>query len=217
MRTFVFGGKNTFLSFEIEENRIYLKGDAYEELDENARRLVRKKSGICEIRLSGRPTTEHTGDRNIFCGEAESLEYVSHYFREEKFGKSLIIEQKNDVVRVRSYFEYYEAAETIRCRSEAENISDRTLSLEYIGSFVVYGMTSVNAYEKCKVYVPHNGWYSEAMWREYKLSDLGIYNGNDVKSFKNSAFPIRAAGLPKTIFPWGSWRISRKRNSPFGR
>ncbi|MBS5023814.1 MAG: hypothetical protein KH054_11745 [Firmicutes bacterium] len=104
MRTFVFGGKNTFLSFEIEENRIYLKGDAYEELDENARRLVRKKSGICEIRLSGRPTTEHTGDRNIFCGEAESLEYVSHYFREEKFGKSLIIEQKNDVVRVRSYF-----------------------------------------------------------------------------------------------------------------
>ncbi len=203
MRTFVFGGKNTFLSFEIEENRIYLKGDAYEELNENARWLVRKKSGICEIRLSGRPTTEHTGDRNIFCGEAESLEYVSHRFREEKFGKSLIIEQKNDVVRVRSYFEYYEGAETIRCHSEAENISDRTLSLEYIGSFVVYGMTSVNAYGKCKIYVPHNGWYSEAMWREYKLSDLGIYNGNDVKSFKKFCVSNTGSWSTKNYLPMG--------------
>lgn len=90
----------------------------------------------------------------------------------------------------------------IRCRSEAENISDRTLSLEYIGSFVVYGMTSVNAYEKCKVYVPIT-LVQRSHVREYKLSDLGIYNGNDVKSFKKFCVSNTGSWSTKNYLPMG--------------
>lgn len=203
METIVFGGKNTRLEFGLTGDRIILKGGAYDALDADAKRLADEKSNLCEIQISGRATSEHTGDRHIFCSESESLKYVFHKTEETPFGRRLTVGQTNGVVFVRSCYDYYEGTETIRCYSEVKNVSPESLSLEYISSFVVYGLTERDRYDKCRLYVPHNGWFSEGMWRSYRLSELGICNGNPIRSFKKFCISNTGSWSTKNYIPMG--------------
>ena len=96
--SFVFG-KNSFpLNFHINENRIYLYDDVPLDNSLNKDQLwLHNTTGvICDIQISGRPTTIHAGDRHIGSSESHTLKYINHILESRDNENILIIIQEND-------------------------------------------------------------------------------------------------------------------------
>ena len=142
MVKFTFGNNAYPLNFTIENDKIYLfdELDSFDDLSDEQKWVLKHNAAICEVQISGRKTELHTGDRHICCSESSSLKYVSHQISSFEHGKKLEIIQRNDICEVKTYYLSYDEANTIRCYSVIKNISNEMFTLEYISSFVKYGI-----------------------------------------------------------------------------
>lgn len=201
--SFVFG-KNSFpLNFHINENRIYLYDDVPLDNSLNKDQLwLHNTTGvICDIQISGRPTTIHAGDRHIGSSESHTLKYINHILESRDNENILIIIQENDVIRVKSYFVEYVDAKTIQCYCEVENISSKEIALEYVSSFCKYDAIRFDSYEATEIIIPSNSWFMECQWKAHTLEELGIIAPNAIKSFKKFCVSNTGAWSSKNYLP----------------
>ena len=205
MKKFSFGNNAYPLNFIIEDEKIYLVDDleSFETLNDDQKWVLKHNAVICEVQISGRKTEMHTGDRYICCSEAASLKYVDHKVTPFEHGEKLVIIQRNDICEVESYYLYYESSKTIRCYSKIKNISNERFTLEYISSFVKFGILDVNRFDKATLSIPSNSWFMECQWKKYTLQDLGIIAPNLMKTFKSYKVSNTGMWSTKTYLPMG--------------
>ena len=106
MEKFVFGKDSYLLNFTINEEKIYLYDETKKEdnLTDDQDWVLKHSANICEINISGRATTIHSGDRYIGCSESNTLKYVSHNIKTFEYGEILEIIQRNDICEVHSFY-----------------------------------------------------------------------------------------------------------------
>ena len=202
MKKFSFGNKAYKLNFVIDEDKIYLyDDDNLESLTPEQQRELKHNSVICEVQISGRKTEMHAGDRHIGCSESKSLKYVEHSIIDVDYGKQLEIVQRNDICEIRTFYRLYDEADTIQCYSRVKNISSINFSIEYISSFVKYGILGCDRYDKAIISIPNNSWFMECQWKKYTFQDLGIISPNIIKTFKSYKVSNTGSWSTKNYLP----------------
>ena len=205
MKTFVFAKDSYPLNFIINEDKIYLqkKIKPSDNLTEDQKWVLEHSSFICEVQISGRVSTIHAGDRYIGCSETNTLKYVSHKITKLDDGSLLTIVQKNDICEVTSFYREYSEEKVIRCYSKIKNISNKEFWLEYISSFVQYGVVGFDRFDKATISIPNNSWFMECQWKKNTFQHLGIVSPNPIKTFK--AYKISNTGMwsTKNYLPMG--------------
>lgn len=205
MKRFSFGKKSYLLNFVIDEDKIYL----YDEIPSSAglnkdqEWVLTHSAFICEVQISGGITTIHAGDRYIGCSESNTLKYIKHKIYRLNDGRLLEIVQRNDRCEVTSYYREYNDAKTIQCYTKVKNISKESFYLEYVSSFVKYGIINFNRFDKATLSVPGNSWFMECQWKKNTFEHLGIISPNLMKTFK--AYKVSNTGMwsTKNYLPMG--------------
>ena len=132
----------SFLRFVIDNDKIFL----FDEINNNLlnadqKWILEHTSFICDIQISGNPTTIHAGDRHICSSESETLKYINHEIIKQNDSLLLKIKQRNSQIEVISFYEEYK--KVIRCWTQVTNISNNELALEYVSSFCKYDLTRI--------------------------------------------------------------------------
>lgn len=205
MKKFTFAKKSYPLNFVIDEENIYLYKDIKPSINltKDQEWVLKHSSFICEVQISGRPTTIHSGDRYIGCSETNSLKYVSHKIKNYEDGSLLTIVQRNDICEVTSYYREYSEEKVVRCYSKIKNISNKEFWLEYISSFVQYGVINFDRFDKATLSIPSNSWFMECQWKKNTFQQLGIVSPSLLKTFK--AYKVSNTGMwsTKNYLPMG--------------
>lgn len=192
----------SFLRFVIDNDKIFL----FDEINNNLlnadqKWILEHTSFICDIQISGNPTTIHAGDRHICSSESETLKYINHEIIKQNDSLLLKIKQRNSQIEVISFYEEYQ--KVIRCWTQVKNISTNELSLEYVSSFCKYDLTSFNNYDHISFFLPHNSWFLECQWKKFSLSSLGIVSPNMIKTFKKFCISNTGNWSTKNYLPMG--------------
>lgn len=206
MKKFQFGKNSYLLNFVVDDdNKIYLINDKIDKtvLTDDQKWALEHSSNIVEIQISGRATTIHSGDRYIGCSESNTLKYVSHRISKFEYGRVLEIIQKNDICEVKSIYKEYKDAKTIQSYTKVKNISNNEFYLEYVSSFVQYGVINFDRFDKATLSTPSNSWFLECQWKKNTFQNLGVISPSTIKTFK--AYKISNTGMwsTKNYLPMG--------------
>lgn len=149
-----------WLNFEVEDNSVRLNGLPF-----------------IELQIAGENKDSHFGSKMICSSEGNRLKYRSH----EQVGDTLIITQQSDLVRVKTYFRKYQNTNAVSVYSEAVNVSDQDVIIEYFSSFVYscpdWDIRNTNDVFLYKFTQSH---HEECQPRKYSLFDLGLFDANPV-------------------------------------
>ncbi len=127
---------------------------------------------FAEIRVAGRNCANHLGAKHVQLSESASLRLVS-FARE---GNVLRVEQKNDLLKVTTYFTTYADSGVIRVQTEAENISAEPLTLESCSAFVLPRICGRGETESAFLWRFFQSHHGECQPRRSSLSALGLYD-----------------------------------------
>ena len=132
---------------------------------------------IVEVQIAGEKKDSHFGLKTIRSSEGEKLNYVSHTLSDS----SLEIIQRSDLITVKTVLSAYSDAFGFKVYSEITNISDRTITLEEVSSFVLGGICGgLNETENAFIYRFTQGHHCECQPRKSSLFDLGLFNANPI-------------------------------------
>lgn len=113
----------------------------------------------------------------IRSSEGERLDYVSHTLTDGQ----LVIEQKSDLIAVKTVLSIYGGACAFKVHSEITNISDKEITLEEVSSFVLGGIAGgINDTESAYIYRFIQSHHGECQPREFSLFNLGLFNANPI-------------------------------------
>lgn len=132
---------------------------------------------IADIHVSGENQNDHHGGKHTGSSSVFSLKYKSHKYCENDLGSKLEFKLADDKMSVTVHYQFYTGIASIRCWTTVENISKESIGLEYVSSFAFTGIdvgNEMSVNEKLSVYIPHNSWMRELVWRKYSLSELGF-------------------------------------------
>ncbi|MBE6591719.1 MAG: hypothetical protein E7646_06725 [Ruminococcaceae bacterium] len=92
---------------------------------------------LCHVRLAGDNHSNFGGaSTRLMSQSVTDLKYLSHSIE----GDLLTVVQKNDRIKVTSYYKAYKNTNAIRCHSVIENVSDKDIIAESISSAYLYGI-----------------------------------------------------------------------------
>ncbi len=173
---------NDGLTFQFtvdEDGKLTMTG-----LEFNGRKAITNKpySYTVELQAAGRVQYEHNGCRLFGMSESPTLLYKGHREECKDNIRSLILLLENDIFKVEMHYDHYIGTDALRAWSKVTNISDEPQFIEHISSFVCFGL--LGNIEDLYYYQSFNSWYCECQWRRFKLTDLGIYGGNERNSYK---------------------------------
>ena len=171
IHTLTFGG----LEFEIADNKIRLN-EAF-----GYKRRAGELGYIAEVQVAGENHNVHGGAKHYRCSQSESLEYIGHTIGDN----TLDIVQQDSLIRVTTRFTRYPGTNALSVYNTVENISGRPLTLEYVSSFVFYGIgkRGIDSVDELYLYRFTNSWHVECQPRRHSLYELGLFRGS-VQSMK---------------------------------
>ena len=140
-----------------------------------------------EIQVQGEDQNGHHGLKNCETSFGINAKYVSHDIIDNPLGVELILVTKSDTLEVKTHYLLVSKSHTISMWNEVKNISNSLLRLEYVSSYLEYGLGKkgkINPFDKLYFHTPHNSWYVEAQWEVDSFRHLGLYNGNNNTCFK---------------------------------
>jgi alpha-galactosidase len=159
----------------MEENEVMLTRFAFRE-----ERVERKRKAIwcpiVEVHVTGENPDDHHGAKHTGSSGSRTLKYVAHRYTSNALGNKLEFDLADGRMAVTVHYQIYEAFPAVRAWTVVTNIADEPLGLEYVSSFTYTGLDEGEGKypENLQMYLPHNGWYKEANWRQSSLSDVGF-------------------------------------------
>lgn len=168
------------LSFELIDGRIFLT-DCFgmaKHQDGQDKTLF----DFVEIQLAGENHSAHGGNKTFASSETAKLKYISY----SDMGNKLDIVQASKKLSVCTHFEVYEDCKTVRVWNTITNTSDKPITIEHVSSFLIYGFGKKGSasVKDLFLYKFHNSWHVECQPVRLSFSDLGLFNGNDMRSMK---------------------------------
>lgn len=183
---------------------LHLGTAPFGKIDDYAEPVQYANFRAAEVQIAGHNHDEGHGTKNMGTSEGKTLRYVSHAERETEQGKLLEITLKNEYIESRLSYLFYRDCRAVRAVQSVTNIGARPLALEYVSSFMLYGLEKFgkNNYDDIELTVSYNSSYRENQWKTYRLADLGF-----VPSSRWSTVPHKVC-----FFNTGSW--STKQHLP---
>ena len=135
--------------------------------------------GLVQVKTADYGYEDHHGAKHITAGFSERLRYVSHSDTRSADGKQRIftVTQQADDVYVTSHFIFHSGIASVRSYTTVENRSENAVTLEYVSSFNLFGISAGGEGEwdtKCNISFPHTTWLGEAQWRKQPVTELGL-------------------------------------------
>ncbi len=161
------------------------------------------KNYITEINITGRSNHLHFSPRHLGTSESESLKYVKHIFSKIENKQFLDIVLENDLIGVTVHYEYNGKSKTFKTYTTVKNISNDSISLEYVSILALYGLLGKDEYDDIYLNIPNNGWYNEAQWKRLSLSELGLSAGQKFKTMKRVVINNKGTWSTKCYAPMG--------------
>lgn len=140
-----------------------------------------------EIQLTGLDQNGHHGIKNIDTYFGMNAKFVSFEKIEHKDNLEVILITKDEYLECKAHYFLYKKCDVISTFNEIKNISNEKVRIEFISSYLEYGLGKIgknNPYDKLYFHTPFNSWHVEAQWKRESFSNLGFYNGNNNLSFK---------------------------------
>ena len=160
-----------------------------------------------EIQVSGRNQDTAHGRKYVGTSEGKTLRYVRHEIRGSRGEEALIFTLQNDLLSVKLHYRFYGIAGAMECYTEVFNLTDKSLSLEYVSSFCLYGLApnKANSYDDLILYRSCNASYRENQWLKQTMGDYGLEKGHRYSTaaqkicvFNNGSWST-CESLPKAI------------------
>ena len=155
--------------------------------------LPRREDGkwhpVVEIQGSGYNHNNHHGSKHTITSPASELRYETHSITRNDKGDLLTLVQKTDEIRAVTRWQFYDGIRVIRAETEIENTGKNEFPLQYVSSFALTGLghaENARADESYRIRLPHNTWYGECQWKQYRLPELGYdpVNESSVKRIR---------------------------------
>jgi len=137
---------------------------------------------MVELQVSGENQDDHHGMKHTGTTPGGHLKYVGHRDYCTRYGHKLEIEMEACGLRAVSHLQFFDDIPVIRSWTEVINIGAAARGMEYISSFALTGIDKEGSQgwaEKSRLHIGHNTWYGEAQWRQYSLTELGLYPATD--------------------------------------
>lgn len=155
---------------------------------------------FCEVQIAENPTFVHYGTRHLCLSETDKLEVYECIKEESANSIQFFLSLKNEYIDVQMQYTYTKGTGIKRIHTTIENISAVDFHLDYVSSYVNMGFWQ-HDFRDVDVYMSSNGWYCEAQWGKIPAMDLGIFNGNPLKSMKNFTITNTGTWPTKSALP----------------
>ena len=169
--------KDLKMVFEVSEDRkLYLLHCANFPYTFHISEERKKYYPAIELHISGEGQNDHHGAKHTMTSGCCHLQYITHHQYENGKGTKLEFVLSNDLLKVVLHYQFYHAISVVRAWTVVENISDKKVGLEYVSSFTLTGIDhkTDTTDDDMDVYIPHNSWVREVVWRKNTLSELGF-------------------------------------------
>ena len=140
-----------------------------------------------EIQLTGLDQNGHHGIKNIDTYFGMNAKFVSFEKKDQKDFLEVILLTKDEYLECKTHYLLYKDCDVIAIYNEVKNISKERVRIEFVSSYLEYGLGKRgrrDPYEKLYFHTPFNSWHVEAEWKRESFKNLGLYNGNNNLSFK---------------------------------
>ncbi len=157
-----------------------------------------------EVQVLGEDQNGHHGLKNCETSFGLTSKYVGHEINEHPLGQELILTTRSASLEVRTHYVLCSSNHTIVEWNEVKNISDKRIRLEFVSSYLEYGLGkrgSLDPFKKLYFHTPHSSWYVEAQWERDSFRHLGLYNGNHNTDFKRHCLNNTGAWSTKEYLP----------------
>lgn len=206
-----FSQNNFNFIFEItEENTVALK--EFSDKSKNSLDKNLKWCSIADIHVSGENQNDHHGAKFTGTSGSVSLKYVSHRYYKNEYGNKLEFNLKDEKMSVVVHYQFYDDISAIRAWTSVTNITNKSLGLEYVSSFVYTGIDEgiPDVSNNIEVFIPHNSWVRELDWKKNTLSELGL---DKTTEFSTKRISVSNSGTwsAKEYLPIGAL-INKKTN-----
>ena len=172
---------------------------------------------LFELHCTGEDINDHHGSRYTYTSPAAEMRYVSHTLIENEQGKKLEISQTDGRLLATTHIQFYDGIPVARFWNCVLNQSDQPVTLDYVTSFVYYGLSvdcsgcwDDNSY----LYIPHNTWHGELQWRRNTPAELGLSKLNN-SSLKRLSYMQAGTWSSSEYLPMALFESKDKRNCLF--
>lgn len=182
----------------------YLGADAYYKDFQTA------EFRAAEVQISGGHINYGHGTKNLGTSEGAAARYRSHRIENRAGGKALVFTLYTENVEIELHYRFYDGLPVMKSYTIVKNVGATKLNLEYVSSFLLYGIGKTaqgecgSAYGNLRILTSYNSSYRENQWRLHTLDELG---------FVPSA-PYSTTCHKAGTFNTGSW--STKQHLPKG-
>lgn len=130
------------------------------------------------LQCSGEETSSYHG----YCQHAALQAQAPAYYEREEYqnnwGKKveITLHAENGLCMI-YHLQFFVDISIVRSWITISNQSENPIGLEYVSSFMYFGIgknSSSPLDKKIKVYLPYNSWCCEAQWKEFDLKSLGF-------------------------------------------
>lgn len=157
---------------------------------------------IVEVQVTGETSTKMHGYKHNACSASMQLKYRNHRVYENSAGKKLEIELLSDQgLAVQYNMQFYNGVAIAQVWNVLQNCGKESMGIEYASSFIYQGLAKNGEklyFDKTDIYIPYNGWDSEARWKKADIEDLNLtrmpVEGPMVPGFGNNRFSYGSNG-----------------------
>ncbi len=169
---------------------------------------------IAQVHLSGENPNDHHGFKHTGASRSFTLKYVSHDYFANRLGNKLEFHLADDKLTVTVHYQFYNGAAALRSWMEVKNISREIIGLEYVSSFTYLGIDEGDGRvsDKITVWIPHNSWMREVVWKENTLGELGFEKFSSI-SFNRISVSNTGTWSTKEYLPMGCIRNNASGNT----
>lgn len=145
-----------------------------------------------ELAVSGQnPPNERFGTKYVETSPGYRLKYRSHKDYRTCQGRKLEITTEDTATNlaVTIHYQFFDGVSVVRSWTEVCNEGNFSRGLEYVSSFVLYGISKeglLPADEKIEISYPNNAWQRELQWTKCTLPERGMALSQPVELRRSS-------------------------------
>ena len=160
---------------------------------------------LVEVQAAGFNQDDHHGNKYTGTNPGGSLRYLSHTPSRSPLGPLWEVRQAGSGLVVSSFFQFLGTLPACRTWTLVEHTGDEPISLEYVSSLALFGVSRGGASlwkDKMRLHVADNSWCAECQWRSDSLQRFGLsaaYRQREGSGFSLNRISISNQGTWSTL------------------
>ncbi|MGN1051916.1 MAG: alpha-galactosidase, partial [Candidatus Scatosoma sp.] len=199
-----------YVVFGRSDKKIYLLHLSDREFDEELlkdQEIAWEQYRLFEVQVSGKNQSTHRGGKNIVSSEGVEADFIDMKDFRNDFGRKIEVTQRSGDTEVISHYQFFNGVKAVKSWTEVTNISTRTLFIEHVSSFCLYGLCKEcgkNNYDSLALWQSYNSWYCEGQWARRMIREYGVLRVNGLHSMARALVSNTGGWSTKEFLPMGA-------------